>query len=309
MNGLKKYFVLVGLIILVIVAVWFWGIPWKKEAEAPQEVAEEDVRAVVNYGHVPSISASERYDELAPLRNYLESELNIKFNIKFAGGYEEVIEKVDSGDYDLVTFGPLSYVQAAKEGIAEVVLKPVRYGSVSYRSLIFTHRDSGIDEIEDLRGRSFAFVDRDSTSGYLFPRAYLQKEGIDVGQDLSTGFSGSHTEVVMNVWLQTYDAGAIYDDARGDVGASEQVLEETKILAKTSDIPNEPWTFRKKFMEEHPELSTEIIGKMKNLNEIGAQGKDILDSLGIDSFKEASDEDYDIIREYRKYLPDEETQQ
>ncbi len=276
--------------------------------EEPDEVDPEDVRAVINYGHVPSISASDRYDELAPLRNYLENELDIKFNIQFASDYETVIDKLETGEYDFVTFGPLSYVQAADRGIGEAVLKPVRFGSVAYQSLIITHVDSGIDEAEDLRGRSFAFVDRDSASGYLFPRAYLEREGVDVDEELSTGFSGSHTEVVMNVWLRSHDAGAIYDDARGDVGAGERVMEETRILAKTSEIPNEPWTFRKSFMEENPELVEEIIQLMEGLDEAGNRGRRILESLQVDGFRRATDEDYEVIREYRDYLPDEEVQ-
>lgn len=296
-------------LLLVIGALIILGLTACGEAEEEvDEVDPEDVRAVINYGHVPSISASERYDELAPLRNYLEEELNIKFNIRFAGDYETVIDKLEEGEYDFVTFGPLSYVQAADRGIAEAALKPVRHGSVSYRSLIITHVDSNIEYVEDLRGESFAFVDRDSASGYLFPRAFLQREGIDVDEDLSTSFSGSHTEVVMNVWLQTYAAGAIYDDARDDVDAGERVKEETRVLAETSEIPNEPWTFRSEFGEENPELVEEIVELMEGLDEAGDRGRRILDSLGVDGFRRAEDEDYQVIREYRDYLPDEQVQ-
>jgi phosphonate transport system substrate-binding protein len=272
--------------------------------EAVEQREADSSRVTINYGHVPSVSTSEKYDQLVPLRNYLESKLNINFELKFAEDYGTVIEKVKNGDYDFVTFGPLSYVVAADQGLVDAALKPVRHGSDSYKSLIITHKDSEIEEINDLRNKTFGFVDRRSASGYLFPRAYLTKNGIDVENELRYSFLNNHNNVVINVWLQDYAAGAVYDDARAHMDNSEIILEETRVLAETPAIPNEPWVFSRKFKENNPELAEKIVKALKNLHHEGSRGKNILDSLQIGRFVDASDTDYQIIREYQDYLPD-----
>ncbi len=272
--------------------------------EAVEQSEVDSSRVTINYGHVPSISTSEKYDQLLPLRNYLESKLNINFELKFAEDYGTVIEKVKNGEYDFVTFGPLSYVVAADQNLVDAALKPVRHGKDSYKSLLIVHEDSDIEKIADLRNKSFGFVDRRSASGYLFPRAYLQKNGIDVENELRYSFLNNHNNVVINVWLKDYAAGAIYDDARAHMDNSEIILEKTRVLAKTPSIPNEPWAFSKEFKENNPELAAEIIELLKNLHRKGSRGKNILDSLQIDRFVTASDTDYQIIREYQDYLPD-----
>ncbi|MFP4687638.1 MAG: phosphate/phosphite/phosphonate ABC transporter substrate-binding protein [bacterium] len=272
--------------------------------EEVRQRENDSSRVTINYGHVPSVATSEKYDQLLPLRNYLENELDINFEIKFAEDYETVIDRVKDGEYDFITFGPLSYVLAADQGLVDASLKPLRHGGDSYKSLIIVHEDSDINKIDDLRNKSFGFVDRRSTSGHLFPRAFLQKKGIDVESELQYSFLGNHNNVVINVWLQEYDAGAIYDDAREHSDNSDMVLKQTRILAETPAIPNEPWAFSREFKREHPELVENIIAIMKKLHREGARGKKILDRQNIDGFTAAADTDYQVIREYQEYLPD-----
>jgi phosphonate transport system substrate-binding protein len=273
------------------------------QTEDGDQIPEDGERVVVNFGHVPSISSSEKLTQLEPLKEYLESELPVQIQIQFAEDYSTVIERVNRGEYDFVTFGPLSYVEAEQQGDIVASLMPVRFGNTHYRSLIITNTNSGVDEVGDLEGKQFAFVDRKSTSGYLFPSAYLKKNGVDPEEDLGGySFMGSHSNVVVGVWLERYAAGAIYDDARQAHDQAERIMEETKVIARTDKIPNEPWAFRKGFREKHPELVKQMRQLLLDLDTSGPAQKRILDSLGIDGFAPAEDSDYDVVREYQQTL-------
>jgi len=264
---------------------------------------EPSDRTVIRYGHVPSISASERLDQLQPLKNYLEKKLPIELKIEFSEDYGQVVEQINNGSYDFVTFGPLSYVEAQQQGKLVPLVKPIRFGKTHYRSIIFSHKQSDIESVSDLKGKNFAFVDRKSTSGYLFPKAYLKEQGIDIETDLSGyTFMGSHSNVVVGIWLQKYSAGAVYDDPRKDHDKSSQIVENTKVIARTQKIPNEPWAFQKEFVSKHDELTDRIQSLLVALDKSGPSQRRILERLEIDGFAKAKDRDYKIIRKYQEYL-------
>ncbi len=302
-----NYKTTLSLLLTVTLALFLAGCPTEEE---PPEVYEElgidgEERVVIEYGHVPSISASERRAELRPLEEYLEENLPVEFSINFDSDYGSVIEKIKEGEYNFATFGPMSYVEAAREKAVTPAVKPLRFGEESYKSLLLAHEDSDIYEPEDFRGRSFAFVDEKSASGYLFPYAFLKDQGIDPQADLGvTSFLGGHTDVVAAVWLENYAGGAVYDDARQDMDNPERVIENTRVVAKTPPIPNEPWAFRAEFVEQYPELVEEIISLLVGLEDEGPSGKRILDSLGISGFTRAEDADYDVVRDLEDYLPE-----
>jgi len=280
------------------------GGPSSDQNQSPPASPDDGSRPVVNFAHVPSISASEKLDQLEPLKQYLEEELSIEFRIHFAEDYSSVVDRLNQGDYDFATLGPLSYVNAAREGNLDVALQPIRNGDTTYRSILFTSKNSSVKVLSDLEGKRFAFVDQHSASGYLFPRAYMMKHGIDPDQDLSSySFMGSHTDVVIGVWLEKYAAGAVYEDAREDQTNAESILSETQVIARTDPIPNEPWVFREKFKQEHPQLIEGIKQLMFTLDTSGPEQQNVLDRLEIEGFNEATDSDYDSVREYLQYVP------
>jgi len=139
-------------------------------------------------------------------------------------------------------------------------LSNVYYGCVLARS------DSGVNRLEDLNGRSFAFSDETSTSGHIFARALLQRSGVALGHVL---FAGGHPNVVQAVRDGKVAAGATFysppsaanrrdgtlvGDARFLIlknmqTASERaaLLDEVRIIALTDPIPNDVCCVRRGF--------------------------------------------------------------
>jgi len=159
-----------------------------------------------------------------PLRAYLEAKLGVRTVVITGTSYNAVIEAMRAGRADAFEVGPFSYVLAHDVADAE----PLAVGNYSttvdlktipgYYSVMFTKKGSGITKIEDLAGKTFAFTDPASTSGYLVPSTdvlttmkFDNKDQLDTffGQAI---FAGSHPASVLAVSNGTTDAGATFDD-------------------------------------------------------------------------------------------------
>jgi phosphonate transport system substrate-binding protein len=86
-------------------------------------------------------------------------------------------------------------------------------GSFGYEMEIITHVDSGIESIEDIKGRTLAFTTPASNSGFKAPSAMLEAEfGMVAETDYEPAFSGAHDNSVIGVANRDYDAAAIANE-------------------------------------------------------------------------------------------------
>jgi phosphonate transport system substrate-binding protein len=83
-------------------------------------------------------------------------------------------------------------------------------GSYGYEMEIITHPGSGIEKVEDLKGKQLAFTSETSNSGYKAPSALLQSEyNLVAGTDFEPVFSGKHDNSILGVANKDYPAAAI----------------------------------------------------------------------------------------------------
>ncbi|AMY71030.1 phosphate/phosphite/phosphonate ABC transporter substrate-binding protein [Frigidibacter mobilis] len=83
-------------------------------------------------------------------------------------------------------------------------------GSYGYEMEIITYPGSGIEKIEDIKGRTLAFSSETSNSGYKAPSALLKANyGMEAGTDYTAAFSGKHDNSVLGVANKDYDAAAV----------------------------------------------------------------------------------------------------
>jgi phosphonate transport system substrate-binding protein len=188
-----------------------------------------------------------------------------------------------------------NYVLANEKYDVEVGLVTVRFGSNSYKGQINVRKDSGIESLDDLKGKVMCWVDPNSTSGYIIPRIMLQANGINPDSDFSqTIEAGSHNNVVTQVYNGDCDAGATYADARGSIEEDvPDVKEMVVVLAETTDIPNDSVSFIK---DMPADIREQLIDA---LVEIAASedGQAALESLySIAGLERADDSFYDLFR-------------
>jgi phosphonate transport system substrate-binding protein len=92
-----------------------------------------------------------------------------------------------------------------------------------YISVVFTRKGTGIKTLDDLKGKSFNFVDPASTSGHLAPKTLLIKNGLNPDKDMQTVFAGSHPTSVLSVYNGKAPAGATYEGNLVNLAASGQI--------------------------------------------------------------------------------------
>lgn len=118
------------------------------------------------------------------MADYLSAELAgygiAGVDIRLTDTLEEMRELFRTGEVDLVSETAFGAIELERDGLAQMLLREWKSGVAAYSTVIFARRDSGIAGINDLVGRSLAFEDRGSTSGYLVPRAYLARAGYDL---------------------------------------------------------------------------------------------------------------------------------
>ena len=83
-------------------------------------------------------------------------------------------------------------------------------GGFGYEMEIITYPGSGIEKVEDIKGKSLAFSSETSNSGFKAPSAILKADyGMESGRDFEPAFSGKHDNTIIGVANTDYPAGAI----------------------------------------------------------------------------------------------------
>ena len=152
------------------------------------------------------------------------------------------VEALRNGDADVSFMGALPYVLARNEIGAEVILAEVYRGAPTYRGRIFVRRDSGISSVDQLRGKTIAFADPLSESGYLYPLDILVREGLmERGADPATFFSTVYFAGGYQQAIQAVASGFV--DAAGASQFAELLLTpdqfaEVTWIAESEEIPS-----------------------------------------------------------------------
>ena len=106
-------------------------------------------------------------------------------------------------------FGGFTFVQASVRSGGKVVPLVQREEDEKFRSVFITDAKSGINKLEDLKGKTLSFGSQSSTSGHLMPRSFLLAAKINPDVDLKrVAFSGAHDATIAAVASGKVDAGA-----------------------------------------------------------------------------------------------------
>lgn len=255
----------------------------------------------------PSVDAEKITLSAKPLLQFLERETGYYFETAIPTSYIAVVEAFGTDRADIAIINSFSYLLAHEKYGANAVLRVIRTGKQAYyRGQIIVRTDSGIEKLEDLNGKSIAYVDASSASGYILPNNLLKKKGIKPARET---FAMKHDNVVTMVYQRQVDVGATFYspshpitgeplDARSRVKKQyPDVFEKIKILALTDSLPNDPVVFRKGMSSIMVERIKNALLKFANSEE----GKHVLPEIySMEGLIEASDSDYDLLRKLIK---------
>ena len=141
---------------------------------------------------------------------YAEKKLGVKIKLFQASDYAGVGQALIAGHLQMARIGGAGYASAwldCNGCIEPSVTTEGLDGTTGYLSILTVRTDSPYQSLQDLKGKSIAFADPNSTSGYIVPMVMLTKSGIDPDKFFGkTSFSGGHEQSVIALLKGTYDA-------------------------------------------------------------------------------------------------------
>ena len=255
---------------------------------------------------------NEGTEEFAEYRGMIQEEMAKAVGVKIieinVADYNAVVEAMRTGRADIVSFGPVSYVQASERSGAEAMVTPAPFGDKNrsgYTSKIIVKAGSPVKTLADLRGKTFAFVDPASTSGNYVPTLELMNAFPGMtNEDLHTNgkffssvsFSGRHQHGLQAVVNGDIDAAPIASDILAYEIAAGRVKESDFVVIHESPrIPASPMAIRK-------DIPADIKAKVKAFLLSYKNPKYFEFMLGFKpetkaEFVEALDSDYNYVRD------------
>lgn len=175
-----------------------------------------------------------------PLAQHLAQRLGRPVELRTVDSWEGLAKSLANGQTDMALLGPWGYVLANQAADAQVVSTILYEGKPEYFAMIVTHPDSGIRSVADLKGRTFAFGDKGSTSGYLIPLHFFMQQGIDPAKHFSRVLHTKHQAIQTQVTAGQIDAGADFNRNRDAMIAQGLIkAERSKIIWQSDPLPND----------------------------------------------------------------------
>lgn len=154
-------------------------------------------------GVFPYLSPNQMVEQLSPLVKRMEEALGSKITMVSAPDFMSYVERTAKGEYDLVLTAPhMGRLAQKRDGWQLVVMSAQQTATV-----ILVREDSGIERLEDLRGKRMAVGNWRSVT-YLLAEEALARKGLALGKDVQVVETATFSNVVQTVFLGEVDAGA-----------------------------------------------------------------------------------------------------
>lgn len=233
--------------------------------------------------------------------DYLSDELDVDVRFIPVKSYAAAVTAFRNNQVQLAWFGGLSGVQA-RERVPDSRAIAQGEEDPKYKSYFIAHPDSGLAPTdsatvpEALRGLTFTFGSKSSTSGRLMPEHFLREHLGSAPEELfeRVGYSGNHSRTISLVQSGAYQAGVVsYMAWKNEVEAGNVDPERVQVVWETPPYPDYHWTIRgdveARFGEGFADRVQQALLEMDD--------PELLASFPRSGFIPANNEDYAIIHE------------
>ncbi|MBY0349881.1 phosphonate ABC transporter substrate-binding protein [Tabrizicola sp.] len=220
-----------------------------------------------NIGILGGENAQDRMTSNECFRAKVEEALGVPVKLFTPADYDGVIQGLLGGTIDYAGLGASAYakIYLTNPEAVDVQLTTQNVdGTTGYYSIGFARKDSGITSMDDAKGKSFAFADPNSTSGYLVPAAELSATYGKLEDYFSeVKMSGGHEQTIVGVANGDFDAGVAWADGLGnwedgftngafrkaaDAGLVD--MNEITEIWRSKLIPNGPFVIRRSLPQD-----------------------------------------------------------
>lgn len=246
---------------------------------------------------ITPVSAVRYYQQVV---EYLGSKLGIPAEMVHRTTYDEIDVLLENQEVDLAFICSSPYVLDNEKFGAELLVAPQVDGQVAYHSNIIVHKDSSIEEVEQLKGMTFVFADPKSNSGRLYPTYMLAKRNESPESFFSSyQYSYSHNKSVEIVAKKRAD-GAAVDSIVYDymVDNNSPYSEQVRVIHRSPPFGIPPVVVNPDIA---PYLKRSLLAIFLEMHN-DPEGRAILEAMRIEKFVEVEDSNYDGIRAMRAFI-------
>lgn len=216
---------------------------------------------------VPQENPEKLLGDVRAIDLYLEAAMGRRVEARVTADHAAAVESLAAGAADIAFMGALPYVMARERIGAAALLSEVYRGKPSYSGAVFVRRGSGISSLDDLRGKSIAFADPISESGFLYPLDLFVEAGLLAARGDPRAFfgevyfAGGYQQAIQAVANGLVDAAgvSVYATLLLDAGRRGEVA----AIARTPPIPSHVVVARRGL---DPELRAAFLAAMLALN-------------------------------------------
>jgi phosphonate transport system substrate-binding protein len=245
---------------------------------------------------IPDENPTELQRKYQPMVDYLQKQLGTKVEYIPVTDYGAAVQALSAGKLDFVWLGGFTHVQArVMDGAVPLCMRDI---DRDFKSVFIAHAESGVATPADLKGKTFAFGAKSSTSGHLMPRHYLMTElEIDPDKDFAGAplFSGAHDATVKMVESGKVQAGALNIEVWDRLDKEHKVdTSKVKVIWTTPGFVDYVWTARK---DVDPKLRDAFTKAFLDLDPSKPEHEAVLKLQGAKKFVPASPADFDAIEQ------------
>lgn len=280
-------------IIVVVLSMWFYR-DKSPHISFSNWVSVKPMKAQNNalrFAIASMVSAEETWVTYKELVDYVAARVENKASMVLRPSYSDVRVLLEENKVDLAFVCTGTYMVCSQKGTVELLVVPEFSDDIEYRCLFIVRADSTINDINDLRGRSFALTDPESNTGCIVPRWIVKQQGLKPETHFSNIiYTGSHDRSIHAV------ADRVVDGAGVDslvfyslVKTHPEIKNRLRIIWESEAFGAPPIVIPKALPDSTKEKLQTIFLSMSQ----DAQGQKILDELDIKYFRKPQAGEYD----------------
>lgn len=280
------------LMVMLLAACMEQGVDTEYVPEYADRLTQSSLRTRYVVGVHPLHNPARLFESYAPIIDVLNQRIpDVTFILEASRNYDEYERKLDAGYYDLALPNPYQTIKALERDYRV-------FGKMSddevFRGLILVRRDSDIDEVSDLKGRTISFPAPTALAAAMLPQAFLHRHGLAL-KDYEAKYVGSQESSIMNAFTRDTAAAVtwpppwqVFQMTNPEQAAELRVQWETEPLVNNSLIA------RKDFPAD---LLRRVSAVLFSLHE-SEEGRTLLAQLPLSRFDPASDANYAQVKDF-----------
>jgi len=229
-----------------------------------------------------------------PMAEHLAAALGRPVEVETTADFASFWQNVERRRYDLVHFNQYHYVRSHTEHGYRVILRNEEFGHADISAAIVVRKDSGIEKLDDLRGKKIVFGGgRTAMLAYIAATHLLNEAGLKQGDYFEQFALTPPKACIAAFYRQAAAAGAgnyvldlpkVKDEV--DVG-------EMEYLATGMPLAHLPWAVKADMDDDTARSIQQILIALKHTD----AGRAVLKQARLTALVAATDRDYDRHRE------------